>query len=68
MRNGYTEEQVAEMLRKRKSTTQQALADEVGVQVSYINGVLKGRVAPGDSILKFLNLERGYITRTERAA
>jgi transcriptional regulator with XRE-family HTH domain len=61
-----TEEEIRRALRKAlEHKTQQSYARELGISISYLSQVLRGRRPPGPAILNALGLERG---RTYRAA
>ncbi len=55
-------------LRRRCNTpsTQTAVADDLGISVSYLNDVLKGRREPGAKLLTALGLERHVTYRPIR--
>jgi transcriptional regulator with XRE-family HTH domain len=48
----------AELAKRCQHKTQQALARELGVSVSYLSQVIRGRKAPGRKVLEALGLRR----------
>lgn len=52
---------------RRGNRTQRALAEEMDISPAYLCDVLAGRRDPGPSILKFVDLEPGYIESEDAA-
>ena len=65
----YTEEQVRKLLRDRQGErTQRQLAKEIGIPETNLSQILKGRIGPGPTVLRFLGLEVAFVKVDEKAA
>ena len=55
--------EVVELLRvlATQSDSQSALAAEIGISPQYLNDILKGRREPGETVLRYLGLQKRVI-------
>lgn len=69
VKKGFSGRDVVTALKSLQgSMTQREFATLIGVSQSYLWAVLLEKVAPGKKILDYLDLEHGYIKKSERAA
>lgn len=69
MQKGYSLKQVVAMLKKHQgNATQRELAERIGISQTYLSDVLNERGLPGKAILDYLDLEQGFIPKSESAA